>query len=299
MRAKPTDGAKAQIKKRLLRPARFVNSEFLYMNRVNMACARGALNTATRRLDPLDTSTWEFSAFSQNGEDGLIEQLLLRVRAANRYFLEIGAADGLENNSSYLALVKKYSGVMVEADEERSARAEAFLKPLNWGVRYVNMLVTPESVPALKRECVVSDPDLFSLDIDGNDYYVADSVMRCGLKPKVVCVEYNSAFGQHRSLTVQYDPAVSYRDAHSSHLYYGVSLAGWKRFWAGWNYRFVTVDSNGVNALFVDPEAVDVGSLEGVRNIEFRENFAQRERYRLSPDEQFELVRDMPFRAIA
>src|SRR4051812_28600544 len=83
-------------KKALLSLAPFFNSEFAYMARLNTGFSRGALNVATRKVDPLRPSTWEFSAFSQHGEDGVIEHLLAHVRQPNRYFVEIGSADGIQ-----------------------------------------------------------------------------------------------------------------------------------------------------------------------------------------------------------
>lgn len=41
-----------------------------------MSIARGAATAGLRAIDPLDPRTWEFSGFSQNGEDGIIDHLL-------------------------------------------------------------------------------------------------------------------------------------------------------------------------------------------------------------------------------
>lgn len=72
-----------------------------------------------------------------NGEDGLIDYLLSRVTGPNRYFVEMGAPDGLENNSSLPAFVKKYDAVMVERDPLKAANAARFLQSMNWGVKYL------------------------------------------------------------------------------------------------------------------------------------------------------------------
>src|SRR3954453_810009 len=190
-----TTTAKTAVKRALLKPARFYNQSFAYVGRLEMGFSRGALNVATRRLDPLRPTTWEFSAFSQNGEDGITDHLLALVKTPNRYFLEIGASDGLENNTSYLAFAKKYDGLMIEADSYKSANAEHFLQPLNWAVKYLNRFVEPHNVNEILEHALHPDPDFFSLDIDSNDYFVADALLGAGLRPKVVCVEYNSAFG--------------------------------------------------------------------------------------------------------
>lgn len=65
-----------------------------------MSLARGAATSALRNLDMSNLSSWEFSGFSQNGEDGIIDVLTRNIVEPNRYFIEIGASDGVENNTA-------------------------------------------------------------------------------------------------------------------------------------------------------------------------------------------------------
>lgn len=286
------------VKQLLLVPAAFLNSSVFYVGRLALSCARGSLNASTLRLDPRRTVSWEFSAFSQNGEDGIIEQLLSLIAAPTRYFVEIGASDGLENNSSYLAFVKKYQGLMVEGDQRKSANSRRFLQSMNWGVRHLNMMVTPDRASELCEHVLYREPDLLSLDIDGMDYYVARAILGTGLRPKVLCVEYNSAFGPFQAVTVPYGEAFDYKTEHPSLLYYGVSLEAWKRLLGSSGYHFVTVDSSGVNAFFVDPSAVDMAPLADLQNIEFEENASQRLRSGQNWQGQFELIRHLNWHTV-
>jgi hypothetical protein len=289
------DLLKVKGKRLLLGPARFLNASFLYVSRLDMACARGALNVAIRTVDPKKTWTWEFSAFSQNGEDGLIDHLLSMVKQPNRYFVEIGASDGLENNSSFLAFVKKYDGVMVEGDPFKAANAARFLQSMNWGVKYLNLFITPETVGKLAQECLRLDPDFFSLDIDGNDFYIAQACLEAGFHPKVICVEYNSTFGPERAITIPYRQDFDYTKAHLSGFYYGVSLKGWKKLFGDHGYQFVTVDTRGVNAFFVDPEAVDSALFDDLQNVVFADNCAHQMRFRGGWERQFAEVETLPY----
>jgi hypothetical protein len=290
-----SDHVKRRCKRLLLSRVRFLNANALYVSRLDMACARGALNVATRTVDPKRTWTWEFSAFSQNGEDGLIHHLLSMVKDPNRYFVEIGASDGLENNSAFLAFVKKYDGVMVEGDPFKARNAARFLQALNWGVKYLNLFMTPQRVSELAEKCVRLDPDFFSLDIDGNDFYIARGCLDAGFRPKVVCVEYNSAFGPERAITIPYRPDFNYVRAHPSGLYYGVSLEGWKKLFTDRGYEFVTVDTRGVNALFVDPGTVDNALFDHLQRVEFAENFAHQTRLSSGWERQFSEVDSLPY----
>jgi hypothetical protein len=285
------------VKSALIKPSRFVNSEFLYMARIEAACARGALNVLTRSVDPRRPTTWEFAAFSQNGEDGIIDELLARVREPNRYFIEVGAADGLENNSSYLAYVKKRPGLMIDGSIAKSQRASELLQPLNWAVGYLSMFVTPDNVNEVIAHAQMLSPDFFSLDIDSNDFHVVKAFLEAGLRPKVVCVEYNSAFGPERSVTIPYTPGLDYLTFHPSQLYYGVSISAWRRLFAEHGYRFVTVESNGINAFFVDPAAVDLAS--DLEPLEFAENTTQLMRRRAGWEGQLAMIAELPLVEVA
>ena len=77
-----------------------------------------------------------------------------------------------------------------------------------------------------------------------------------------------------------------------------MSVAGWKRFFAERGYRFVTVDSKGVNAFFVDPVHFDAGFLDGVRGLEFEENRYQLRHYGKDHAGQFAAIADQPFEQV-
>jgi hypothetical protein len=260
---------------------------------MTFACSRGTLAAAARRIDVSNPQTWEFSAFSQNGEDGVVEMLTRHATNPDRSFVEIGASDGLENNSAYLALVRKYRGVMVEADPTLSRQASRVLTPFNVGVTYLSLIVEPENVATVLDASLTLTPDFFSLDIDGNDYHVTRALLDLGFRPKVVCVEYNSTFGPDRAVTIPYQRGFDYHAAHPTHLYYGVSVTGWRSLFGEFGYDFVTVESNGVNAFFVDPAQVrlDVTALD---RQPFVENFAQQQRFRKPWVEQFAEISSLP-----
>ena len=72
---------------------------FQNYQRINIVLSRGLAGLISRRVDEKKPASWEFSCFSQNGEDGIINILCSKVKNPNRYFIEIGASDGIENNT--------------------------------------------------------------------------------------------------------------------------------------------------------------------------------------------------------
>lgn len=266
--------------------------------RIAIALSKGAAMMHARNIDLKFPASWEFSGFSQNGEDGILDVLRKNLKNSNRYFIEIGAADGIENNSGWLLVAEKYNGMLIEGSPHLVERARRTVVGYSIGAEIHNMFVTKESVSQLKAMAMHHDPDVFSLDIDGNDYYIAQAVFEAGFRPKIFVVEYNSVYGSERSMTIEYQPSFVFTQAHPSHLYYGVSISGWRKFFEGNGYRFVTVDRNGVNGFFVDPEQFDASFLDGVKGLEFAENQSQSKRFRTPSEQQFALIADQKFVSI-
>lgn len=248
-----------------------------------------------RCVDLKNPTTWEFSGFSQNGEDGLIEVLRKQLISSNRYFVEIGSADGMQNNSSWLVVAEQYAGLMVEGDPELVDRAKRLIPHYSIGAECLKMFVNSNNIQDLKTLALFSNPDIFSLDIDGVDYYVAEAVFDVGFRPKIFVVEYNSVFGPERSMTVPYKENFSFGVEHSSRLYYGVSISAWRKFFDKQGYRFVTVDSKGVNAFFVDSNSFDPEFLDAIEGVPFNENLYQLRKFRGDFKEQFKLIEGQRF----
>jgi hypothetical protein len=266
--------------------------------RINIALSKGAAMMQARNIDLKQPASWEFSGFSQNGEDGILDMLRKKLKSSNRYFIEIGAADGIESNSGWLLVAERYNGLLIEGSAKLVERARRTVVRFSIGAECHNLFVTKESVRDIKALAFHHDPDMLSLDIDGNDYYIAQSILDNGFRPKIFVVEYNSVYGPERSMTIEYQSDFVFTNAHPTHLYYGVSIAGWRRFFKKNGYRFVTVDRNGVNGFFVDPQYFDESFLDEVSGLEFAENQYQYLKFRIPSDKQFELIADQKFVSI-
>lgn len=270
----------------------------MYRGSIALAFSRAAATIAVRQENPAVMDSWEFRGFSQNGEDGIVDYLCSRVIEPNRFFIEIGASDGLENCSSWLALGRGYRGLMVEGEAEKLQRAQSGLQRLNWGLRFLNLMVTEDNVEFLLSAAATTSPDFFSLDIDGIDYYVMKRLLDAGLSPRVICVEYNSAFGPERSVTVKYQAPFDRRKLHPRGLYYGVSVSGWRNLLEPKGFRFLGVERNGVNAIFVREDAFAQAEFDGMQVVEFRENFAQLNQTGMTWQGQMETLGGLPLVAI-
>jgi hypothetical protein len=265
---------------------------------VTMSFARVAAVSPLRKTDITDPNSWEFSGFSQNGEDGIIDFLAGKVLNPNRYFVEIGSANGFQNNTSWLAIARKYSGLMIEGDQKASDICRLMMSHLNIGVECRCEFLTRGTASKILDYSDYIEPDVFSLDLDGNDYYIAKVLLEAGFRPKVVVVEYNSAYGPQQSIAIKYSDNFNHYKAHSSFLYYGVSICGWRKLLQKYGYRFVTADLNGVNVFFINPACFEDSFADKLKGLEFRENFFQRRKFRMNWENQFGLIKHLEFEMV-
>lgn len=215
----------------------------------------------------IDLNTLERRFHSQNGEDGILEFLISRLAEPTGRLVEIGAAEGIENNSTH-HIKNGHEAVLIEGDQDKAAKLKQFLATLSPSqpIKILNGFVTARNIAGLAGAHFPESPDFLSLDVDGIDAYVLDALLETGFKPSILCVEYNS-FLSPRPVTVVYDEAFNrYRYHPNFGLYYGASVEGLTLIAARYGYRFLCVDRTGTNAFFALPERFtqDLDALTGL-----------------------------------
>jgi hypothetical protein len=151
------------------------------------------------------------SVTSQNGEDGILEEILRLLPAGNRWCVEFGAWDGKHlSNTWNLVANHGWSAVLIEADRTRHRELVARFHD-NDKVIALNAFVGfdgPQSLDnLLAGTAIPEDFDLLSIDIDGNDYHVWASLAR--YRPRVIVIEYNPTIPNDIHFVQPRDPRVS------------------------------------------------------------------------------------------
>lgn len=138
---------------------------------------------------------------SQGGEDGILEELFRLVGTTERpYCVEIGAWDGKHLSNSYrLVFEKEWNGLLVEANPDR-CQSLAALYSARPDVTCLECLVDIDGDHSLKNiltsHNVPRDLDFISIDVDGADYHLWDSIGST-FKARVVCIEFNPSIANH------------------------------------------------------------------------------------------------------
>src|SRR5690242_6376825 len=65
------------------------------------------------------------NVYSQNGEDGVLDEIFRRLSMDSGWFCEFGAWDGRYGSNSYNLLRNGWRGVMIEGDPRRYRRLDA------------------------------------------------------------------------------------------------------------------------------------------------------------------------------
>lgn len=191
-----------------------------------------------------------FRSFSQNDEDGILQEILKRIGIANRTFVEFGVQDGLQSNTRLL-LYQGWRGLWIEADRAACAEIQSgFGREIAARqLQVLNSFVTAENISGLIDSAGVGEIDVLSIDIDGNDYWIWDAI-RC--KPRVIIIEYNARFHPPTRWVMQYNP--EHRWNYSD--YHGASLASLNELARKKGYSLVGCCLAGVNAFFVRSDLV-------------------------------------------
>lgn len=196
---------------------------------------------------------YEYSNFSQNGEDGIIELLLSHIINNEKYFVEIGCGNGLENNSTNLIL-NDYYGLVCDMpyNIKYYNNLLKIIKPKK-KISTISGAIDLDNLDKLIKILSQKEIDFFSLDIDSYDFFIMNEVLKNNIFPKVVCVEYNSFLGME-PLSLKYITNFQrYKLDTKLGLCYGASLGAFKMLFDKYGYKFIGVDKNGVNAFFILP----------------------------------------------
>jgi len=186
---------------------------------------------------------FERRVYSQQGEDGIIEEIFKRINTTDKFFVELGCFDCISMSNTALLLEQEWSGVQFDRDS-----SIAYSLTLNPRANFHAVSITAENVnDILRSHGVPREFDLLSLDIDGNDYWVWRAL---DYKPRVAVLEYNGHGEAADSKTIAYDPGFFYDCSD----YFGATLLALKKLGEKKGYTLIYAESRGVNCFFVRAE---------------------------------------------
>jgi hypothetical protein len=202
----------------------------------------------------------EFRNHSQTGEDGILWYLFSLIGSTNKQVVEMCAGVGYECNSANLIINHGWHGVLFDGNAEHiEAGRNFFAKHPDTKIVPPHMIkawITAENVNELiEASGAVGEIDLFSLDLDGVDYWVLKALNV--ISPRIIVVEFEAAWEGDKSVTVPYAPDFMghwmevNREKNSYAQYGGASLQAFVGLARDKGYRLVGTNSLTYNAFFV------------------------------------------------
>jgi len=201
----------------------------------------------------------EHKTFSQNTEDGAIVEVFRHFGTTNKLAVEFGAENGTEVNSRQLWEQHGWRGVLLDGDNENlslhpnASLHQAFITPHN-----IASLLTKHGVP--------NEFDLLSVDLDYNDFWVLQRILR-SFSPRIIVAEINRNFGPGESFTVPMNASLHWTGRivqgfpHGTG-YFGMSAGALDKLATSRGYTLIYVFLDAVNALLVRNDLLAPGLRE-------------------------------------
>jgi len=191
-----------------------------------------------------------YKVFSQNGEDGFIDYLLFSLNIMKPKFVEIGIGTYKECNTRFLFERIAPEGLVIDYIEDLEKKIKKNIRFWKGDLTVINQLVDPDNIiTILEKNNFHTGTDLFSLDIDGIDYWILDKLPENF--SKICVIEYNSVFGDELEITIPNKKNFTRKEYHFSHLCYGVSLKALIKKMSEKGFIFVGSNELNNNAFFV------------------------------------------------
>lgn len=165
-------------------------------------------------------------AYSQNGEGIYLEYIFHHLGINKGSFVDIGAGDGFNLSNT------------------------RHLKNLGWDGVQLDRITGHDINTSNIISYFVKTPDLVSIDIDGNDYFVLDKILT-HKSPAVIIAEFNAMYTDSR--TIKYNPDHEW----AGDSYYGFTFEAGVRLANIHEYRVIFQNDN-MNMYLVKDDLIKV-----------------------------------------
>tara|TARA_Y100000389_G_C17400302_1_gene484928 strand:+ start:141 stop:1058 length:918 start_codon:yes stop_codon:yes gene_type:complete len=208
------------------------------------------LNMRNKYADLKKIKDVDYKIFSQNGEDGIIDYLTSQLNIDKPKFIEIGVGDYSESNTKFIFETTSSQGMIFDCIENFKKKVEENTKVWKGHLEIIEEQVSSKNILELiNSKNFFKSLDIFSLDIDGIDYWILNELPKNF--SKIAIVEYNSVFGREKCVTVPNIDSFNRTDYHYSNLCFGMSLKAAIEIMKEKNFYFVGVNLMRNNAFFV------------------------------------------------
>ena len=192
--------------------------------------------------------------------NNIVDYLLNKLSIENAKFIEIGTEDYNESNTRFLYESSNSKGLIV--DDSFDIKKLSYEIDL-WKGRIIAVkerVTSSNIIPILKDNNFLDNIDLFSIDIDGVDYWIIKELPN--KISKIFVAEFNPLFGPNLEITVPNIENFNRTNYHYSNLCFGASLKAIINLMKSKGFVFMGVNKNCINAFFVNIDEIKKINLE-------------------------------------
>ena len=195
----------------------------------------------------------DYKIFSQNGEDGIIDYLLSQLKIDKAKFLEIGVGDYSECNTRFLFQRISGEGTIIDSIDNFEQKVKKNIKKWMGNLTILNQEVNSNNIlEILSKNNSLSKLDLFSLDIDGIDYWIVKELPKNF--SKIAILEFNPLFGPEIEVTVPNLKKFDRKKYHYSNLCFGMSIKAAVNIMKDKGFYFIGTNLFRNNAFFISKD---------------------------------------------
>lgn len=196
-----------------------------------------------------------FRVYSEFEEDGMILYVLAMIGFKSRKIVEMCCGTGRECMATNLILNHGFDGYLFDGDRANIELAQAFFRSKKDCLLYPpflrNTWITTDNVNDLLVEAgCAGEVDVFSMDMDGNDYWIWRAIK--AINPRLFVCEIHNIIPGNQSLTIEYQPDFSCADkAGHEQDYRSASLLAMVKLCKERGYRLIGAHRHGFNVFFL------------------------------------------------
>lgn len=170
--------------------------------------------------------------YCQTNEQEILDRILKSLEIEEGFAVEFGGGDGFRLSNIRHLVARGWRIFQMDVDNRGNKEV-------------VEEFLTVENVNDVFAKHTLTDIDVLSIDIDGNDFWIWQFLDE---RPKVVVVEYNPNIKDSKA--IKYNP--EHRFAKND--YYGATWEAFRRL--GVRRGYTLVDCNSLNMFFVRNDVV-------------------------------------------
>ena len=168
--------------------------------------------------------------YAQTHEEAYIDHILKNIKTS-KFLVELGAWDGFHLSNTRYFIEQGFNHILIDGDNHGNQEVREHF-------------ITRENViEILEKYNCPKEFDLLCIDLDGNDIYVLEEVLK-NYQPSVICAEFNPIHTE--SVAIRYNPEHTWNNDN----FYGFSFAAGLKLAERYGYTCVFQNDN-LNMYFV------------------------------------------------